>query len=141
MIEFVAEGVAMPSLSEAETIDWLERVIDAEGGHLSALTYIFCNDDYLHQLNVEYLEHDTLTDVITFWYAEAPEVNGDIYISLDRVADNAVDLGHSFEAELNRVIVHGLLHLLGYRDESDAEEAAMRAREDHYLHGRISAQP
>ncbi|MBV2247102.1 MAG: rRNA maturation RNase YbeY [Lentimicrobium sp.] len=112
---------------------WLMRVIDAEEKISGDLNYIFCSDDYLHQMNVQYLAHDTLTDVITFDYCEYPIVSGDIYISITRVKENAKTFRHSFNEELNRVMVHGLLHLCGYQDKSRAESRAMRQKEDHYL--------
>lgn len=111
---------------------WIENTVEAEGYQLGTIAYIFCSDDYLHQMNVEYLEHDTLTDVITFTYNDDP-VEGDIFISIDRVKDNAKDLGIPFATELHRVMIHGVLHLCGYTDETDDEEAEMRRKEDEYL--------
>ncbi len=111
---------------------WIEKAIESEGYELGTISYIFCSDDYLHQMNVEYLEHDTLTDVITFPYNDDP-IEGDIFISIDRVKDNAEDLGVSFQAELHRVMIHGVLHLCGYSDETDEEETEMREKEDGYL--------
>ncbi len=112
--------------------EWIERVAKQEGKTVGNISYIFCSDDYLHKLNMEYLNHDTLTDIMTFPYKADP-IEGDIFISTDRVADNAKDLGHTFEEELQRVIIHGILHLCGYRDETDEEEALMRQKEDSAL--------
>ena len=117
---------------EAPLSIWIEKAIEAEGYELGSISYIFCSDEYLHQMNVEYLEHDTLTDVITFPYNHDP-IEGDIFISIDRVKDNAQDLGVPFEIELHRVMIHGVLHLCGYSDETDEEEGEMRAKEDAYL--------
>ena len=111
---------------------WIEKTIDTEGAKLGAVSYIFCSDDYLHQMNIEYLNHDMLTDVITFPYNDNP-IEGDIFISIDRVKDNAQDLNIAFNDELHRVMIHGVLHLCGYSDESDEQEAEMRQKEDEYL--------
>ena len=111
---------------------WIENTIETEGTTLGAVSYIFCSDDYLHQMNVEYLNHDTLTDVITFPYNDNP-IEGDIFISIDRVKDNAQDLAVAFDDELHRVMIHGVLHLCGYSDETDEQEAEMRQKEDKYL--------
>ena len=111
---------------------WIEKTIENEGATLGAVSYIFCSDDYLHQMNVEYLNHDTLTDVITFPYNDNP-IEGDIFISIDRVKDNAQDLNIAFNDELHRVMIHGVLHLCGYNDETDEQEAEMRQKEDEYL--------
>ena len=111
---------------------WIEKTIETEGATLGAVSYIFCSDDYLHQMNVEYLNHDTLTDVITFPYNDNP-IEGDIFISIDRVKDNAQDLNIAFNDELHRVMIHGVLHLCGYSDETDEQEEEMRQKEDEYL--------
>ena len=111
---------------------WIEKTIETEGATLGAVSYIFCSDDYLHQMNVEYLNHDTLTDVITFPYNDNP-IEGDIFISIDRVKDNAQDLAVAFDDELHRVMIHGVLHLCGYSDKTDEQKAEMRQKEDEYL--------
>ena len=111
---------------------WIENTIETEGATLGAVSYIFCSDDYLHQMNVEYLNHDTLTDVITFPYNDNP-IEGDIFISIDRVKDNAQDLKIMFDDELHRVMIHGVLHLCGYSDKTDEQKAEMRQKEDEYL--------
>ncbi|MFC5194224.1 rRNA maturation RNase YbeY [Bizionia hallyeonensis] len=112
---------------------WIEGVIVSEKFELGEINYIFCNDDYLHNLNVEYLNHDTLTDVISFDYTVGNVIQGDIYISTERVADNAQDFKATFSDELHRVMVHGVLHYCGYKDKSEAESEAMRSMENHYL--------
>lgn len=113
--------------------DWISRVIRSENKEEGDVNYIFCDDDYLHKLNVEYLDHDTLTDVISFDYSVGNEINGDIFISVERVMDNAKDFEVSFEEELKRVIIHGVLHYCGYKDKSEADELIMRQKEDEKL--------
>ena len=113
-------------------IAWINRVAESELKRIGAVSYIFCSDDYLMELNVEYLNHDTLTDIITFPYSTAP-IEGDIFISIDRVRENAKDFNVPFEQELRRVIIHGVLHLCGYGDKTDAEAAMMRQKEDAAL--------
>lgn len=113
--------------------EWISRVIVSEGKKEGDINYIFCDDDYLHKLNVEYLEHDTLTDVISFDYCVGNELHGDIFISVERVADNAKDFGVTFADELQRVIVHGVLHYCGYKDKSIEEEATMRTKEEEKI--------
>jgi probable rRNA maturation factor len=113
-------------------IAWINRVAESELKRIGAVSYIFCSDDYLVEMNVEYLDHDTLTDIITFPYSTAP-IEGDIFISIDRVRDNAKDFNVPFEQELRRVIIHGVLHLCGYGDKTDADAAIMRQKEDAAL--------
>lgn len=119
--------------NEGRLSTWLMSVISAENCSISEINYIFCDDDYLHKLNVEFLEHDTLTDVIGFDYSVGKQLEGDIFISTERVADNAKDLEVSFNDELCRVMVHGLLHFCGYKDKTSEEAKEMRAKEDSYL--------
>ena len=126
------EDVDFQLVNEISLSLWIEKTIDTEGATLGAVSYIFCSDDYLHQMNVEYLNHDTLTDVITFPYNDNP-IEGDIFISIDRVKDNAQDLNIAFNDELHRVMIHGVLHLCGYSDDTDEQEAEMRQKEDEYL--------
>ena len=134
-IEFMVEDVPDFELSEAEgLLEWIERVAKVHEYRIVQLTYIFCSDDYLHKMNLEYLDHDTLTDVITFDNSDdADMLEGDIFISVDRVRDNANDLDVSFRDELHRVMIHGVLHLLGYHDKDLLSQTAMRAKEDYCL--------
>ncbi|MEL6657665.1 MAG: rRNA maturation RNase YbeY [Bacteroidota bacterium] len=132
-ISFSFANIEQPDFDFGPLPAWIEAVIQQHECTLGALSYIFCSDPYLHQLNVEYLDHDTLTDIITFPYAEPPLVSGDLYISLDRVADNAQDRSLSFGQELRRVVIHGVLHLCGYGDKTDKEAARMRELEDEAL--------
>lgn len=112
---------------------WIESIVSERGGQVGAINYIFCGDEYLHQMNVEYLDHDTLTDIITFPYEAFPVVSGDLFISTERVADNANDLKTKYTDELHRVIIHGVLHLCGQGDKTDQEASEMRRLEDWAL--------
>jgi len=119
--------------NEHQISSWIEEVITEENFKLGEINYIFCNDDYLHKLNMEFLQHDTLTDIISFDYTVGKLIQGDIYVSTERVADNAQDFQVSFQEELLRVMVHGVLHYCGYKDKTDAEAHTMREKENHYL--------
>lgn len=112
---------------------WLNQVISNEAKEEGDITYIFCNDDYLLEKNIRFLNHNTLTDVITFDYCEGNSVSGDIFISIERVKENSEVFKVDFLTELNRVMVHGLLHLLGYKDKTERESNLMRKKENHYL--------
>ncbi len=112
---------------------WIENVVTSEGRKLEELSYIFCDDDYLFELNKEYLGHETYTDIITFDYSVGKIVQGDIYISTQRVKENSSEYGVSFDEELRRVIIHGVLHLCGYKDKSEEETKLMRQKEDEKM--------
>ena len=114
-------------------IAWLEGVIKAEGFNLGSLEYVFCNDDFLLKLNQDFLNHDTLTDIITFDNNVGQTVHGEIYISTERVRENSLEYGVSVMNELARVVVHGVLHLCGYKDKSEEDVLSMRAREDYWI--------
>jgi rRNA maturation RNase YbeY len=114
--------------------NWIKAVIDNEGGQLENINFILTSDRFLHQLNIDYLQHDTLTDIITFDYNEGiMPIISDIYISIDRCKENAGELKQSTRNELHRLFVHGVLHLLGYKDKSNADKQEMTAKEDYYL--------
>lgn len=132
-IEFSAEEIDFELKDEEVVTAWLQKIIERAGCVLRSLNFIFCSDDYLHRLNLEYLDHDTLTDIITFPYADPPNIEGDIFISIERVRDNALDFKVSFEQELNRVMAHGVLHLCGFGDKTPEEQKTMRAKEDEAL--------
>ncbi len=119
--------------NEEEFTSWIEKVIASEGKELGELSYIFCNDDYLLEINQQYLDHDTLTDIISFDYTEGNIVSGDVFISVERVQENAKDFKVSFEEELKRVIIHGVLHYCGYKDKSKSEELLMRSKEEEKI--------
>ncbi|SRR5690554_4774106 len=114
---------------------WISNIILSEGFELGELSYVFCDDDFLHKLNLEFLDHDTLTDILTFDYRIGKQINGEIFISIDRVSDNASLYRVQFKDELHRVMIHGVLHLCGYKDESDTEKRVMRQKEDEALGG------
>ncbi|RKS15780.1 rRNA maturation RNase YbeY [Flavobacterium sp. 120] len=122
------------NLDNEEAIEaWLGNVITSENKKEGEINYIFCDDEYLHKINVEYLDHDTLTDIISFDYSMGNELHGDIFVSVERVKDNAADFNVSFEEELKRVLVHGILHYCGYKDKGEAEEFLMRSKEDEKI--------
>jgi probable rRNA maturation factor len=131
-IIFNVEDIDFELPNTEGVIAWIEKVAALEKKRIGGISYIFCSDDYLHKLNLEYLKHDTLTDILTFPYNRSP-LEGDIFISIDRVRDNANDLNIAFETELHRVLIHGVLHLCGYLDETDEEEVLMRKKEDEAL--------
>ncbi len=125
------------NLQNSETeIKWIFDTIREEKHNLGEINYIFCSDEYLHKINVEFLNHDTLTDIISFDYTVGKEVHGDIYISVDRVKDNASDFNTDFDNELARVMIHGILHYCGYKDKTDEDAQIMRSKEDYYLNKR-----
>ncbi|PTX60481.1 rRNA maturation RNase YbeY [Kordia periserrulae] len=119
--------------NEAQIQAWIGNVIASENKREGDINYIFCDDDYLHKLNVEFLNHDTLTDIISFDNSVGNELHGDIFISVERVADNAEDFKVSFEEELRRVMVHGVLHYCGYKDKTETEQDEMTAKENEKL--------
>jgi len=112
---------------------WITFVIHQENRELGEINYIFCDDAYLLDINIKELKHNSLTDIISFDYSVGDVISGDIYISTERVEENAKDLKNCFKDELNRVIVHGVLHYCGYKDKSDEEKTVMRSKEDYYL--------
>ncbi len=119
--------------NETQYEDWISRIIESEGFDEGEINYIFCDDEYLHKINVEYLDHDTLTDIISFDYTVGNLIQGDIFVSIERVQDNAKDFYVSFEEELKRVLSHGVLHYCGYKDKSPKDEALMRSKEEEKM--------
>ena len=133
MIQFCTEDITFSLKDKLKHKAWLNEVAKQEGKKILELSYVFCSDDYLLQINQEYLNHDTLTDIVTFDNSEDPKkIEGDIFISIDRVKENGEKLGTS-ETELERVMVHGLLHLLGYKDKKKEDKALMTGKEDFYI--------
>ena len=132
MIEFHYQMVEAIE-SEALFSLWLEKVAQSEGFTLGDLTYIFCNDDYLLELNKTYLKHDTFTDIITFDYVAGTVVSGDIFISVERLLDNAQAFNDTFKNERLRVMAHGLLHLMGFNDKSAEDQVIMRKKENEKI--------
>jgi len=131
-INFFSEEIDFVLSDESIIFKWILNTIQTENKNLQSVNYIFCSDVYLHKLNVEYLDHDTLTDVISF-QNEVDPIEGDIFISIDRVKANAEELKQSFLRELHRVIIHGILHFCGYKDKTDEEARIMRGKEEFYL--------
>jgi len=119
--------------NETHYEDWISRIIESEGFEEGEINYIFCDDEYLHKINVEYLDHDTLTDIISFDYTVGNLIQGDIFVSVERVKDNANDFNVSFDEELKRVLSHGVLHYCGYKDKSPKDEALMRSKEEEKM--------
>ena len=119
--------------NEDQIMTWISAVILSENKKEGDINYIFCDDDYLLNLNEQYLDHDTLTDIISFDYSVGNELHGDIFISTERVRENAQDFNVTFEEELKRVLVHGVLHYCGYKDKSEEDEQLMRSKEDEKI--------
>jgi rRNA maturation RNase YbeY len=119
--------------NEDKIATWISAVILSENKKEGDINYVFCDDDYLLNLNKQYLDHDTLTDIISFDYSVGNELHGDIFISIERVRDNAQDFSATFEEELKRVLVHGVLHYCGYKDKSEDDEQLMRSKEDEKI--------
>ncbi|MBR4911319.1 MAG: rRNA maturation RNase YbeY [Bacteroidales bacterium] len=128
--EYISDSSFKPSVSHKI---WLQQVIRQEGKVPGDISYIFCDDDYMLERNIEFLNHDTYTDIITFDQCVGDVVSGSILISVDRVVENANKFGKSFENEFLRVLVHGTLHLCGYKDKSDEEAKLMRQKENEAL--------
>jgi rRNA maturation RNase YbeY len=134
MISFYSEKEGFKVKEVLKKKKWLKKLAENEGFKISELSYIFMDDEALLRINIEYLQHDTYTDIITFDNSEKKgKIEGDIFISVDRVNENATKFKVDFETELRRVLAHGLLHLCGYKDKKKDEETLMRAKEDFYL--------
>ena len=129
-IFFSTENIDFELADEPKVKKWILAVVGAQGKRVGNLNYLFCDDSYLINVNRTYLNHDTYTDIITFDYVEGSVVSGDILISVERVRENATLFNSSFEQELRRVIIHGVLHLLGQADKSDEDAAEMRRKEE-----------
>ena len=133
-INFFSEDTSFVRTNQAATITWVEQVIVKEKRVLGNLNFVYCSDAHLLEMNISYLNHDTYTDIITFDNSESVEqISGDIFISVDRVEENAVKLTTTFEQELDRVMIHGVLHLIGYNDKTVEEKSQMREKEDAWL--------
>ena len=132
MIEFYSETDFHLDNPE-EISNWISTIITNENHELGEITFVFCDDGYLHKLNVDFLNHDTLTDIISFDNSLGKQVHGEIYISIDRVKENAEIFKVLFLDELHRVIIHGILHFCGYKDKTDTDAMLMRKKEDEAL--------
>jgi rRNA maturation RNase YbeY len=138
MIRYFQEDIRFELKQKMLNNRWLKMVAGSEMRRLGAINIIFCSDNYILDVNMKYLQHDYFTDIITFDYCEKDVLSGDLFISIDSVRENAQFYGTEFADELNRVMVHGLLHLIGYDDHSEADIAVMRQKENYYLEMRAS---
>ena len=138
MIRYFQEDIRFELKQKMLNNRWLKMVAGSEMRRLGAINIIFCSDNYILDVNMKYLQHDYFTDIITFDYCEKDVLSGDLFISIDSVRENAQFYGTEFADELNRVMVHGLLHLIGYDDHSEADIAVMRQKENYYLEMRSS---
>ncbi|HBL74692.1 MAG TPA: rRNA maturation RNase YbeY [Prolixibacteraceae bacterium] len=132
-MNFYKEDFSGRIIDQKKRKNWINFAIEKEKFKCGDLSFIFCFDEYLLKINKEYLNHDYYTDIITFNYVEGNIISGDIFISIDRVRDNAQQYGVSFENELSRVIIHGVLHLIGFDDKDESSQSIMRMKEDEYL--------
>jgi len=132
-VHYFCEDVTVPDFKRRKVTNWIKSVIFQESKFTGDLSFIFCSDHYLLEVNKKYLQHDYFTDIITFDYVENSQINGDIFISVDRVKDNSVQFSTSFSNELHRIIIHGVLHLLGYKDKKKEDKKLMTDKEDFYL--------
>jgi metalloprotein, YbeY/UPF0054 family len=133
MVSYYNEDIVFPFKEKRLTSRWLKFVAESESKRLGDVAVIFCSDNYILDVNIKYLQHDYYTDIITFDYCEGNRLSGDLFISIDSVRENASFYGTEFADELNRVIVHGLLHLIGYDDHTEEDITTMRAKENYYL--------
>lgn len=133
MISYFTESIKFDYKGRSFNNSWLRMVAGSERFRIGALSFIFCSDAYILDVNMRYLQHDYFTDIITFDYREGQVLSGDLFISIDTVRANAEEYGVEFEDELNRVMVHGLLHLMGYDDHTEDQKKQMRQKEDYYL--------
>lgn len=128
----------VPGVNSELLVLWLLSVIEEEGFKSENINIVFCSDSFLLEINKRFLDHDYFTDIITFDYCKEKILSGELYISMERVRDNAVQLNQDFVIEVNRVCVHGILHLCGYGDKSSEEQGEMRSKEDYYLNKVVS---
>lgn len=133
MIQYFYEDTDFVFRGRTLNSKWLRLVAESEIKRIGSISVIFCSDNYILDVNQKYLQHDYFTDIITFDYCEGDRLSGDLFISVDSVRENSLKYGTEFKDELNRVIVHGLLHLIGYDDHTEEETALMRKKEDYYL--------
>lgn len=133
MISYFTEGTKFVLKDKRLNSRWLKLVAESEIRRVGDISIIFCSDDYILDVNQKYLQHDYFTDIITFDYCEEDVLSGDLFISVDSVRENSHEYGTDFQTELNRVMVHGILHLIGYDDHTKEDIALMRSKEDYYL--------
>ena len=133
MITYQTEGVEMPDIHQAATTAWIKAVAESYGKRVGDIAYIFCSDEKILEVNRQYLQHDYYTDIITFDYCQGKRLSGDLFISLDTVRTNAEQFGAPYDTELHRVIIHGVLHLIGINDKGPGEREVMEAAENKAL--------
>ena len=133
MVSYFFQDTDFSFRDRRRTNQWLRIAAESEIRRLGEISVIFCSDNYILDINQKYLGHDYFTDIITFDYCEGDRLSGDLFISVDSVRENSIEFGTKFKDELNRVIIHGLLHLVGYDDHTDADVKIMRSKEDYYL--------
>ena len=133
MISYYNEDISFNLKAKLLNNRWLKMVIESEIKKTGDISIIFCSDNYILDVNMKYLQHDYFTDIITFDYCEGSRLSGDLFISIDSVRENAIHYGVDFETELDRVMVHGVLHLIGYDDHSPEDIAVMREKENYYI--------
>lgn len=133
MISYFNQDIEFKLKGKLINNQWLKLVAESEIRRIGDINIIFCSDNYILDVNMKYLGHDYFTDIITFDYCEKDNLNGDLFISIDSVRENALHYGTEFETELNRVMVHGILHLIGYDDHSKKDIKIMREKEDYYI--------
>ncbi len=133
MVRYYCEDIKFVFKNKLANNRWLKMVAGSEIKTLGDISIIFCSDNYILDVNLRYLQHDYFTDIITFDYCEGDRLSGDLFISVDSVRENSKEFGTDFDEELHRVIVHGLLHLIGYDDHTEEEQKVMRSKENYYL--------
>lgn len=133
MISFHNQSISFKLKEKTKLKQWIKTITEKEKCKLGTINYIFCSDDELLEINIKHLNHNTLTDIITFDYTENKTINSDIFISVDRVTENAEKFNVTFENELHRVMIHGILHLCGYKDKTKADAELMRKKENASL--------
>lgn len=132
-ISYQTEGTDLPKIKQRETSIWIKEVAHLSKKKVDEIAYIFCSDEKILEINKQYLQHDYYTDIITFDYSEGNTISGDIFISVDTVRSNSEKYGTAYNEELHRVIIHGILHLCGYKDKTPEEEQTMREKENEAL--------
>ncbi len=132
-VNFEAENIDLPKIKKRETTDWIKSIAKSYGKETGEISYLFCTDEKILEVNRQYLQHDFYTDIITFDYSEGDRISGDIFISLDTVLSNSIQYNTGFEEELYRVIIHGILHLCGLNDKSETEYRQMKEAEEKAL--------
>lgn len=133
MISYYFQDTDFKFRDRRKTNEWLKLAAESEIRRIGNISIIFCSDNYVLDINQKYLQHDYFTDIITFDYCEGDRLSGDLFISVDSVRENSVEFGTEFKDELNRVIIHGLLHLVGYDDHTENDIKLMRSKENYYL--------